>query len=103
MPCQASSRLWGASSTLLRMTRSEERRVGKECRSRWSPYHSKKKSYSARPLRRSPPSLYNQRRETQGTRRAQSAHDNLRPRRGTLEGAPRGEPADAPRVVSEPP
>src|SRR5438034_10315375 len=25
--------------------RSEERRVGKECRSRWSPYHSKKKVY----------------------------------------------------------
>src|SRR5476649_1847137 len=25
------------------LTRSEERRVGKECRSRWSPYHSKKK------------------------------------------------------------
>src|SRR5438309_7120214 len=24
--------------------RSEERRVGKECRSRWSPYHEKKKS-----------------------------------------------------------
>src|SRR6516225_1043311 len=24
-------------------SRSEERRVGKECRSRWSPYHSKKK------------------------------------------------------------
>src|ERR1051326_6973830 len=24
--------------------RSEERRVGKECRSRWSPYHLKKKS-----------------------------------------------------------
>src|SRR5260370_37921359 len=24
-------------------TRSEERRVGKECRSRWSPYHLKKK------------------------------------------------------------
>src|SRR5688572_33307023 len=24
-------------------TRSEERRVGKECRSGWSPYHSKKK------------------------------------------------------------
>mgnify|MGYP007026196289 CR=1 FL=1 len=23
--------------------RSEERRVGKECRSRWSPYHEKKK------------------------------------------------------------
>src|SRR6266699_4148635 len=27
----------------LRPPRSEERRVGKECRSRWSPYHSKKK------------------------------------------------------------
>src|SRR6266496_2336472 len=26
-----------------RRTRSEERRVGKECRSRWSPYHLKKK------------------------------------------------------------
>src|SRR5205085_12002675 len=25
------------------VTRSEERRVGKECRSRWSPYHLKKK------------------------------------------------------------
>ena len=25
--------------TLLPNTRSEERRVGKECRSRWSPYH----------------------------------------------------------------
>ena len=24
---------------LLRLARSEERRVGKECRSRWSPYH----------------------------------------------------------------
>src|ERR1041384_8598519 len=24
--------------------RSEERRVGKECRSRWSPYHQKKKT-----------------------------------------------------------
>ena len=24
---------------LVEMTRSEERRVGKECRSRWSPYH----------------------------------------------------------------
>ena len=28
---------WGRRLTLL--TRSEERRVGKECRSRWSPYH----------------------------------------------------------------
>ena len=27
----------------LLLDRSEERRVGKECRSRWSPYHSKKK------------------------------------------------------------
>src|SRR6266498_4812729 len=27
--------------------RSEERRVGKECRSRWSPYHSKKKNQPA--------------------------------------------------------
>ena len=24
---------------LIKETRSEERRVGKECRSRWSPYH----------------------------------------------------------------
>src|SRR5438093_10674347 len=28
---------------LLRLQRSEERRVGKECRSRWSPEHEKKK------------------------------------------------------------
>src|SRR5260370_19468696 len=28
----------------LREGRSEERRVGKECRSRWTPYHSKKKN-----------------------------------------------------------
>ena len=27
------------SSTRTRVSRSEERRVGKECRSRWSPYH----------------------------------------------------------------
>src|SRR5438477_11848275 len=26
-------------------TRSEERRVGKECRSRWSPYHEKKTTH----------------------------------------------------------
>src|SRR3989337_3348248 len=31
------------SSRNAQTTRSEERRVGKECRSRWSPYHSKKK------------------------------------------------------------
>ena len=30
----------GASSSIIRtIVRSEERRVGKECRSRWSPYH----------------------------------------------------------------
>ena len=28
-----------ANSALSSVTRSEERRVGKECRSRWSPYH----------------------------------------------------------------
>src|SRR5690554_7919003 len=28
--------------------RSEERRVGKECRSRWTPYHEKKKRRKAR-------------------------------------------------------
>src|SRR3712207_9402881 len=32
--------------------RSEERRVGKECRSRWSPYHSKNKQHSISLLRR---------------------------------------------------
>ena len=33
-------RLRGAENgTVLVQTRSEERRVGKECRSRWSPYH----------------------------------------------------------------
>src|SRR5260370_13675123 len=30
---------WVARATDLRSKRSEERRVGKECRSRWSPYH----------------------------------------------------------------
>ena len=28
-----------ASTSLILQLRSEERRVGKECRSRWSPYH----------------------------------------------------------------
>ena len=28
-----------ADSKLVKIDRSEERRVGKECRSRWSPYH----------------------------------------------------------------
>src|SRR3712207_9501255 len=30
-------------------SRSEERRVGKECRSRWSPYHYKKQNYETLP------------------------------------------------------
>src|SRR5690606_40718276 len=29
---------WGSATHSLRILRSEERRVGKECRSRWSPY-----------------------------------------------------------------
>ena len=35
------TRLWTLlhAQALLRGSRSEERRVGKECRSRWSPYH----------------------------------------------------------------
>ena len=32
-------RIYGTSPLPLATTRSEERRVGKECRSRWSPYH----------------------------------------------------------------
>ena len=31
--------LLSAQTTDARLCRSEERRVGKECRSRWSPYH----------------------------------------------------------------
>ena len=31
-------RVWGATAVVTAL-RSEERRVGKECRSRWSPYH----------------------------------------------------------------
>ena len=30
---------WGQMNDIYRKYRSEERRVGKECRSRWSPYH----------------------------------------------------------------
>ena len=30
---------WAREPQLLSLRRSEERRVGKECRSRWSPYH----------------------------------------------------------------
>src|SRR2546430_16210710 len=35
---ERAGRLFGAADSLL-PSRSEERRVGKECRSRWSPYH----------------------------------------------------------------
>src|SRR3712207_9380567 len=40
-------RHWHRSSGCSRWwrARSEERRVGKECRSRWAPYHLKKKKY----------------------------------------------------------
>src|SRR3712207_148385 len=31
--------LWGICCVAMMFVRSEERRVGKECRSRWSPYH----------------------------------------------------------------
>src|SRR5262245_65739932 len=34
---------WTAVDAAACAARSEERRVGKECRSRWSPYHKKKK------------------------------------------------------------
>ena len=30
---------WGVEAMAITAIRSEERRVGKECRSRWSPYH----------------------------------------------------------------
>ena len=39
----ARPRLRPHGSRSVRSHRSEERRVGKECRSRWSPYHQKKK------------------------------------------------------------
>src|SRR6266478_9141617 len=49
--CRRSSRRGAPRVTAPRPTRgrsrSEERRVGKECRSRWSPYHSKKKNDTA--------------------------------------------------------
>ena len=31
--------LWAVEQGIIKAERSEERRVGKECRSRWSPYH----------------------------------------------------------------
>ena len=47
MPCSTTHMHWtaeerkavGIGSGFIRFSRSEERRVGKECRSRWSPYH----------------------------------------------------------------
>ena len=45
--CYSTLKEWGVTFEVIdkilwnfqRTTRSEERRVGKECRSRWSPYH----------------------------------------------------------------
>src|SRR5205085_7997728 len=42
--CARKGASWPTPATSTRTTRrSEERRVGKECRSRWAPYHEKKK------------------------------------------------------------
>ena len=38
-PNNKSKHLAGMARMLISLCRSEERRVGKECRSRWSPYH----------------------------------------------------------------
>src|SRR6202021_1822954 len=48
---------WRLYLMIRRPPRSKERRVGKECRSRWSPYHQKKKTRVAggrQPLAESP-------------------------------------------------
>src|SRR2546427_6527559 len=37
--CSRYPNSWSRRPTVVELTRSEERRVGKECRSRWSPYH----------------------------------------------------------------
>ena len=39
MPCKAGTSIYFGNYVNRKLTRSEERRVGKECRSRWSPYH----------------------------------------------------------------
>src|SRR6266536_6335720 len=44
-------RQWTFKTSSIRK-RSEERRVGKECRSRWSPYHEKKKKKEGGVFRR---------------------------------------------------
>src|SRR5438477_12446900 len=46
-PCRISSREFPPGGLRRKESRSEERRVGKEWRSRWSPYHQKKKSDNA--------------------------------------------------------
>src|SRR6266702_5937218 len=43
LPCPGTSRCRRSRRIPWRRRGSEERRVGKECRSRWSPYHEKKK------------------------------------------------------------
>src|SRR5947207_14915582 len=45
--CLASISRWITASSSWKRFRSEERRVGKECRCRWSPYEYKKKTYKA--------------------------------------------------------
>src|SRR6266478_7059314 len=40
-----------AAACAIKSSRSEERRVGKECRYRWSPYHSQKKKRKKMPSR----------------------------------------------------
>src|SRR5471032_3490155 len=47
-PIQSASSMQSPTPTKSPMKRSEERRVGKECRSRWSPYHQKKKALQFR-------------------------------------------------------
>src|SRR5690554_8076992 len=50
-PSRVRARVVGGIETLIACLpprRSEERRVGKECRSRWSPYHEKKKKTQER-------------------------------------------------------
>ena len=41
LPSETTSPTWRSRKALagIEVSRSEERRVGKECRSRWSPYH----------------------------------------------------------------
>ena len=39
LPAGLRINITGGESTIRKDIRSEERRVGKECRSRWSPYH----------------------------------------------------------------